>query len=256
MKPTFALDIDGVLLDLHSVTAKVLGLDHLDPKEIVRHWDLSWTFGIPPSEVTQLWAEVFSQPAQPYAGALDFIASIRGLGYAPLGVSLRNTPVGLEAAARDFPQLGIDIITVSADKPLTLRSYEAHYFVEDSIQNALELIDSPCPSVKQVFLIDRPWNQSHDLAKAYKRVRSYEEILLGIGDARPFTGGKPLSGTEEKMDKNTDLILTARGSPTRWEDEDKSSYEVAVLQDEYQKRLYSSDGLELSERAEATPAKM
>ncbi len=60
------------------------------------------------------------------------------------------------------------------------------------------------------------------------------------------------------MDKNTALILTTTVSPTRWEDEDKSSYELEVLEHEYRERLYSQKGRDLlkreTERAEARTA--
>ncbi len=61
------------------------------------------------------------------------------------------------------------------------------------------------------------------------------------------------------MDKNTKLILATTGAPTRWEDEDKSSYALEALEHEYHERLYSQRGRDLLKRetepAEARTAK-
>lgn len=43
------------------------------------------------------------------------------------------------------------------------------------------------------------------------------------------------------MDRNTELIMGKTGEPRRWEDEEKASYNIELLEAEFRKRLYARD---------------
>jgi hypothetical protein len=54
----------------------------------------------------------------------------------------------------------------------------AEYFVDDHLKNVID-VKVNCPELKEVFLMDRPWNWSLDLAK-YERVYGYFGILYKV----------------------------------------------------------------------------
>lgn len=41
------------------------------------------------------------------------------------------------------------------------------------------------------------------------------------------------------MERNTKLLFAMSGQPARWEDEEKSSYDLDVLREEFHRRLYA-----------------
>ena len=47
------------------------------------------------------------------------------------------------------------------------------------------------------------------------------------------------------MDKNTELILAQSGRPANWEDEEKATYDLDLLREEFRNRLYSERGARL-----------
>ncbi len=47
------------------------------------------------------------------------------------------------------------------------------------------------------------------------------------------------------MDKNTELILAQSSPPANWEDEEKATNDLALLREEFRKRLYSERGARL-----------
>jgi hypothetical protein len=43
------------------------------------------------------------------------------------------------------------------------------------------------------------------------------------------------------MDRNIELLMAKSGEPRRWEDEEKASYNIDLLEAEFRKRLYARD---------------
>ncbi len=57
------------------------------------------------------------------------------------------------------------------------------------------------------------------------------------------------------MTAQAELIIRRRGRTEGWEHEEKGSYNVETLREEYRQRLYSQKGLELLRQKQATEEK-
>ncbi|MHA2047956.1 MAG: hypothetical protein ACW99G_24500, partial [Candidatus Thorarchaeota archaeon] len=54
------------------------------------------------------------------------------------------------------------------------------FFLDDKIQNVIDVQEN-CTEKVHVFLLNRPWNQSLDVA-GYQRVDGYEEVLRKVDE--------------------------------------------------------------------------
>lgn len=180
--------MDGCLLNTTAAFAKkwteILGVK-ITPSDF-NSWKHEWAFGIDPKLTDRFWAEIWDVPAYPYPEALGFIKAIKQLGFNFVILTSRPSTESIFAMHRDLAPLRseIDHILV-CDQTKGDRKSDyinetngAEYFLDDHIKNVVDAkIHSP--TLKEVFLIDRPWNTSKDIV-GYRRVLSYDQIMLEL----------------------------------------------------------------------------
>lgn len=184
------LDVDGVLLDLIPAAIEFVHAkyQHLITPGCITSWGWDYCLGFPESDTPALWDHIWSTPACPCPGALNFIASLRGLGYKPVGLSnrprnwkgLTDPAAAFKAAERDFPQLGLDYwITVEhQNEKITkvLSNFpDARLMLEDNPNTARDVaLFTRVPS----YLIDAPWNlECITVIPTWTRVHRHSEII-------------------------------------------------------------------------------
>jgi uncharacterized HAD superfamily protein len=185
------LDIDGVLLDLN---VAVVGFvrDRYGKEITAAHitaWDWSYCLGFPVEDFIPFWDHVWNTPATVFPGAVEFVSTLRNRGFFVIGLSARSSSFttitgggrsARMAATRDFPQLGLDdwiLVESGKDKATEINSrwLEVELVVEDNPNNARDIY---LGTRTKVLLMDRPYNEDCvTVLDAWKRVRSYEEIL-------------------------------------------------------------------------------
>ena len=190
-KPVFALDVDGVLLDIvpgavayvkkkYGVTIK---------HEHVTDWDWDYSWSLTEGLTNEFWEHVWNTPAQMHDGALEFITGLTLEGFEPVLVSTRPNnfkgmgDIARQAAFRDFPQLGverIELVEHNKDKVDVLQRYNSLYMLEDNPINA-----AMCHKKSGVlsYLITRPWNERCICFNSeWTRVWSYNTVLRLVRD--------------------------------------------------------------------------
>ncbi len=177
--PIIFLDVDGVLLDTSQALIKEIkrrfGV-RVEEGDIC-NYNCNWAFGIPKADMLNIWRYVWEITLEPYESAEAFVNTLR-TKYNVVALSYRDKGDPRKAANRDFSQLNFHGIFLlqhgGLSKAAVVHSLNGACVVEDNIENAIQIAER---SDAQVFLIDRPWNQSLDLSKLYTRVCSYDEIL-------------------------------------------------------------------------------
>lgn len=185
-KETFALDVDGVVLDIIPGALDYVreNFDMVLTEEDVTDWDWQYIWSLPGGLTKEFWTAVWSRPALPYFGALTFIDNLKDLGFHVIAISTRPREwkgigsMARDAALRDFPQLGFDAIHLvdqHADKVKVILDEGAKFIVEDNPVNAMQCsMDGGARS----FLMTRPWNRlCLTVNNAWERVNTYEDIL-------------------------------------------------------------------------------
>jgi hypothetical protein len=190
---TFVCDLDGVLLQSGKVFAKkwseILGVDLTE--DAFTCWIMEWALGVDPKLNDRFWSEVWDLELEPYPDAGWFVHRIKSLGYRFVVLTSRMaSEKARKSVYRDIWKItynGVyeidDIIVCDTKKGEMKSKYihdipDAEYFVDDHLKNVID-VKVNCPKLKEVFLMDRPWNRSLDLAK-YERVFSYGDILESL----------------------------------------------------------------------------
>jgi hypothetical protein len=186
MKPIFGVDVDGILLDMDSAFRRYIqGELQLDLKgvEASRQWDLHTGFGIPKPIEKRMWEEIWKIPLAPCPQAHHFLNGLRERGYDIVAISNRKMGPARSALLRDlqpFEQLsGVIATNDGEEKGWYAEGLRLRGFVDDKLENcwvvgARDYANFDAPPV---WLLDRPYNQSHDLRVPYRRVNSLLEIL-------------------------------------------------------------------------------
>lgn len=185
MKEVFALDVDGVVLDIIPGA-----LEYVDKKYDVQllesdvtDWDWDYIWSLPDGLSSEFWTSVWNVPALPYAGAVNFVEELRQ-NFHVIAISTRPEEwkgigrLARDAGERDFPQFGFDevhFVDKHVEKVKILRDSQSMFFVEDNPKNAM-LAGLQTNAVS--LLITRPWNERClTVNGAWERVDSYGEIL-------------------------------------------------------------------------------
>lgn len=186
MKEVFALDVDGVVLDIIGGSLDYVrdtyGV-HLFENDVT-DWDWDYIWSLPNGLDANFWTAVWNKPATPYPGAIDFIQDLKDLEFRVIAISTRPAQwkgigsLARDAALRDFPQLPFDevyLVDHHVDKVKIIRASGARYIVEDNPKNAMQCkLDGGARS----FLLTRPWNkQCLTVNNAWERVDNYTEVL-------------------------------------------------------------------------------
>lgn len=189
-KPIFATDLDGCLLDSGKAFAdwytRELGVKIV--REDLTNWKHEQCLGIPSKLVTKMFTEIWnSNPMAILPGAMAFLDEVKQLGYSVVVITSRGMPNGKEdagkAAFRDtrlFYEHGLidDMIVMDNSKQPKfdfLNRLGALWMLEDNTNVAIQC-KIHGKTLKEMFLIDRPWNKSKDIV-GYKRVLSYGGVL-------------------------------------------------------------------------------
>lgn len=183
-KPVFVTDVDGVLLDIDTLIEMYFLLRH---KWVIgkdrRHWDLEHELGVPKETIDPLWDWLWAQEARPHMGAAGFLEELRKDGFEIVALTNRKTKEAQAGSIRDltreFPGL-IDRVVFAdkrtiGSKGYVMRNWAAPYFLDDNLGNIYS-VKKYSPGTR-LFLMDRPWNQSQDIAPPFIRARSYDTIL-------------------------------------------------------------------------------
>lgn len=185
-KELFCLDADGVLIDMATTWCKWI-LERfgkvVTPNE-VKHWGLAESFGIHEDNLSNLWDYTYTHPNVLYPLGSEFISTLRAGGFDLRVVSARSR--ALPQARKDLVSLGllekeITFVNSPQDKPKVLVALGAKWMVEDCLVNAIQI---GCETTINSILLDRPWNQSLDIAPPYKRALSYIDILNKVKELR------------------------------------------------------------------------
>ena len=187
MSRVFALDVDGIVLDIlpgaieHIRSKYGLIVDEADFTD----WDWDYVFSLPGGLTPEFWYGVWATPGVPYPGAIEFVQDLKDDDWEVVAISTRPENwkglgrMARDAADRDFPQIGFDrvfCVDRHKQKVEVVNDLDASYMVEDNPKNAMEI--GMGTTVVQSYLFTRPWNaRSMTVNKAWERVSSYEELL-------------------------------------------------------------------------------
>lgn len=183
MKPPFAIDLDGVLLDMNSVWIRWISEEYgiHASQSTFTQWDLHQWAGI--KHLNKLWKYTWATPLAAYPMAATFLRELWWMGYQPVVVTNRDKPEAIAAAKRDLAILdagsrGVDLLdhlifNRGTDKVDTLRKLGAVGFVDDR----WELAFSAAEAGISTFLLDKPYNQCLDIESEYTRVHSLIEVI-------------------------------------------------------------------------------
>lgn len=187
----FICDVDGVLLDMVSVACEVLSEDfgrHITPSDIIT-WDWEYCLSFPADYWTEFWQKVWEREIDPYPGANEFLGTLRGMGFMPIGLStrpdnwrgLRPLDIAQQAGERDNKKLDLEYtIFVNSHDEKNAKAQQlwpdARFTIEDSPKNARDL--GQIHHVQRSMLIDRPWNKGCiSLTDDWMRVHSYSHVI-------------------------------------------------------------------------------
>lgn len=186
MERTFAVDVDGVLLRLTDPV-----IDYFNEKRGLRltednitcwRW-MSDCFGLTSKESDEMWDLIWSTPAVPYPGAIQFIKDLKAIGYKVHALSnrtrIKHNDKQVAAAHRDFPQLGLDDYTLVPDgqsKSQHMKRIGAAYLLDDKPGN---VVDAHMNSDGIGLLLDKPWNTGYigNIWGYGIRVYDFEQVL-------------------------------------------------------------------------------
>jgi hypothetical protein len=144
----FYTDVDGVLLSIWRPFFKWLyemtGSWYCE--EDFTRWNTFEQFGLTDKEIKQAWELIWTQPAEIRYGAKEFIQELRKEGYWVVGVSHRTSGLAIDAAHRDFRQLGLDHYELTDKKGeyikhmLVGNAYnKPAFFIDDKAENVLDV---------------------------------------------------------------------------------------------------------------------
>ena len=189
MKDVFALDVDGVVLDiipgaLDFVREKYDA--HLTEDDVT-DWDWDYIWSLPNGLDAEFWTRVWETPCHAYLGAKNFVQELKDLEFHIIAISTRPEMwkgigrAARDAADRDFPQFNFDeiyCVDKHADKVEIINSVGALYMVEDNPKNAMQVALN---TNARSFLMTRPWNKNClQVVDSWERVASYEEIIKEV----------------------------------------------------------------------------
>lgn len=192
----FICDVDGVLLDIVKPACKILNADfnlHLTPASIIT-WDWEYVLSFPSDYWDTFWQQLWSVEADPYPGANDFLAALKGLGFTPVGLTTRPMNwKGIEppslartSAERDNGKLDLAYtvyVDNHSDKISRVKMLwpDARFAIEDNPKNARDL--GSVRHVVRSMLLDRPWNRGCiDALGTWGRVYGYSDIIKQVMD--------------------------------------------------------------------------
>jgi hypothetical protein len=185
----FISDMDGCLLNTADAFAQlwsdILGVE-IVAKDLTS-WNHSWALGIDPKLNGEFWSQIWDIPASPYPEAENFIKTVKALGYQFIILTSRPSEASVKALYRDLdPLIPLidDIYVCNQHQKGDLKSDfinrmdNPKYFLDDHIKN---VVDAKLRStdLREVFLIDRPWNQSKDVVR-YQRITSYDDMIVQL----------------------------------------------------------------------------
>jgi hypothetical protein len=190
-QPFFFTDIDGTLLDfispactlLTTITGKEFG-----PQDQV-HFDFQESLGAFSIHIKEFWESIWDLPLTSYDGAEDFVVELKKRGCYVMGVTQRPSSESKVASYRDSRKLNLDSLYILSRKEKKSDIINRHieiglhshlFFLDDKIQNVIDVQEN-CTEKVHVFLLNRPWNQSLDVA-GYQRVDGYEEVLRKVDE--------------------------------------------------------------------------
>ena len=173
-------DVDGVLLNMDQSYWRALG--KVTGKEVygaVHPWDYRQVAGISKEDYDLLWAEMWKIPEKPYGYVEDLIKFCRSNRIWMCACSVRPEGPPLDAAMRDFPQLGIPYTTFSTHKTKAEFIYRMFENADDDtdtlyIEDRWESADEMSRKGVRTLLVDRSHNQSKDIGVEYVRVFPHE----------------------------------------------------------------------------------
>jgi uncharacterized HAD superfamily protein len=169
-------DIDGVISDFATTLAKVIknryGLQ-LTEKEFCNH-NLSCLLGISKEERSRLVKEILLQDLELIKGAKEALLKLHSEGHKIFILTARYKE--LENVTRDWlERKGIPyshlIILNEGEKHLA--DVQLDLVVEDNLDDAIGW----SKKVKNVLVLDHPWNRSFNVKRLFKRVYNWDDIL-------------------------------------------------------------------------------
>jgi len=108
-KDCILMDVDGVLLDMvPSVQEYVLSKFNLHiTANMITSWDWDYALGIP-LVCNEFWDFVWNNGLKMYPKAVEFIHTLKALGFRVIAVSQRSSPAGRDNARRQFLDFEFD----------------------------------------------------------------------------------------------------------------------------------------------------
>lgn len=178
MRPIFAVDLDSTIYDMESVMAQsVKIITGVYPKP-AHTWECEVAWGVSPETSDKIWDLVWQTEIKPYRDAFHFLRKLDLMGYEVVSLSTRKP-----GAARDHGLwMTVDLPVTekiwtsnSKEKADYLKRSGATFFLDDSPANHFAAYNLGV--ITDLLLLDRPWNQSQDIAPVWRRVHTYEEVL-------------------------------------------------------------------------------
>lgn len=179
MRVRHFIDFDGVLADLDwAGRAWVRDRYNVTLTEASHNqWSFNEAYGFPRSHNAEFWSYVWSSHHKLYDGATRFLGSLRGevhiFTVRPYGDARqnfeRNFRRRLAATVAE-----VHLFDTWQQKERFVTREKPDFVLEDNIEFLLKM---PPTAGTQLFLLDRPWNQSADLSDHYTRVQDYGEYL-------------------------------------------------------------------------------
>lgn len=176
-KPVFMVDLDSTIFAMEDVMRDCVRLVTGVYPEPAHTWECEVAWGVSQETSGKIWDLVWQHDMKPYDGAFNFLRLL-GEKYKVVSLSTRKLGEARNHGIAMTEDLPVDqkIWTASPDeKGERVRAAGAVYFLDDSPSNHFA-VRRKTP-LTDLLLLDRPWNQSQDIAPIWRRVHSYEEVL-------------------------------------------------------------------------------
>lgn len=177
----YAIDFDGVLGNLSYAATQWAWERH--GKQLteadINAWGFNECFGVHYDDNNDFWEYVWRKHTRLYDGAVAFLMEIPGevhvITQRPHGAPRDNFHYHFLARVSAVTK-NIHLFNTWQEKERWILLNHPDAVLEDNLKFLLKLPETET----RLYLMDRPWNQSADISKHYRRVKDYGEFLDAI----------------------------------------------------------------------------
>lgn len=190
-------DVDGVSADFNDsfipLVKAITGRDLFGPGYVPTCWDYPTAVGYTAEEVSKVWDVICANPTfwmglRPYFDAMDILERLRIASYEhdvyfitsrPGIKAKQQTEVWLATHSGDFNWN--PTVLISSAKGACAKALHLDAYIDDRLENVVDVAKQIHHPMTKTFLLDRPWNQRETDAWFYTRVDSAAEMLDQLG---------------------------------------------------------------------------